>query len=157
MYFDLNERSRANGTLRSSGGSVPDEAVAPAPVPAPGPAPATTGMSPIEQVALYLFIVLGVLFAPFLNLISNGTALPQEVVNPVIVLGAALIGFFIIPTVWEKVGARPDAPAIVRFALFFQFGVFWQMALGGFSPQPARARSRPASRHPPSMQAVSCS
>lgn len=118
MYFDLNERSRANGTLRAGGGggAVPDDAS----LPAPGATPATSAMSPVEQAAMYLFIVLGVLFAPFLNLIGNGTALPKELVNPLILVGAGVIGFFITPTVWEKVGARPDAPPIVRFALFFQ-------------------------------------
>jgi hypothetical protein len=141
MYFDLNERSRANGTLQSAGGTVSDDPLNPA----PPPAPATSGMSPIEQAAMYLFIVLGVLFAPFLNLISNGTALPKELVNPVIVVGAAIIGFFIIPTVWEKVGARPDAPAIVRFALFFQNGVFWQTILGTIFAAASGSATPPAS------------
>jgi hypothetical protein len=145
MYFDLNERSRANGTLQSPGGTVSDDPLSPAPPPAPAPAPATSGMSPIEQAAMYLFIVLGVLFAPFLNLISNGTALPKELVNPVIVVGAAIIGFFIIPTVWEKVGARPDAPAIVRFALFFQNGVFWQTILGTIFAAASGSATPPAS------------
>jgi len=36
----------------------------------------------------------------------------------------------IIPVVFEKLSVRPDAPFIVRFGLFVQNGVFWQVIIG---------------------------
>lgn len=139
MYFDLNERSRA-GMARRGGTSGPgtggtigapaggaDAGVGAGAPGGPGGAP---DMSLGEQLAMYVFIVLGVLFAPVMNLLAKGTALPKEVVSLPILVGAAVVGFFIIPAIWEKVGAKQDAPLIVRLAVFFQNGVFWQALLG---------------------------
>lgn len=137
MYFDLNERSRAGNARRGgAGGSVGGSDTTIGAPGAPGGAIATanaaggTQMSGAEQVAMYLFIVLGVLFAPIMNFIAKGTALPKDVVSLPIIVGSLLVGFFIIPAIWEKVGAKQDAPLIVRLAVFFQNGVFWQALLG---------------------------
>jgi hypothetical protein len=136
MYFDLNERSRAGNSRRpgraGDGGPGGTIGVPGGPGDAGAAADATGGadMPPIEQAAMYLFIFLGVLFAPIMNFLAKGTALPKEVVSLPIIVGAAVIAFFIIPAIWERVGAKQDAPLIVRLAVFFQNGVFWQALLG---------------------------
>ena len=79
---------------------------------------------------MYVFIVLGILFAPLIDNVGNGTALPAEFISMPILITAGVIGFVVIPAIWEKVGAKQDAPLIVRLGVFFQNGVFWQALLG---------------------------
>lgn len=148
MYFDLNERSRAGRAHRSrpspanSDGTISTTRAADDAVPAANAGPGGAGGADMplgEQLAMYVFIVLGVLFAPIMNLLAQGTALPKELVSLPIIIGSLVVGFFIIPAIWEKVGAKQDAPLIVRLALFFQNGVFWQAALGTIYAAAAKA------------------
>jgi hypothetical protein len=74
-------------------------------------------MSLFEQVAMYLGLVLGVVFSAELR----GTRSPT---TPVL---AALTALVIAPVAFEKLKVAPESPFIVRFGLFVQNGVFWDI------------------------------
>ena len=80
-------------------------------------------ISLLDQLIMYFGVFLGVYFSSILENSKSDK-------NPVI---AAVISFLIIPYVYEKLKIDPDAPLIIRFSLFFQNGVFWEVILESIS------------------------
>lgn len=77
-------------------------------------------MSPAEQFLMYFGVVLGVYFSGLIRGQESKTTL----------LLSALIGLVIIPIAFEKLSVNPKAPLLVRFGLFVQNGVFWDVLFG---------------------------
>lgn len=73
-----------------------------------------------EQLTMYLGIFIGVYFSSHLK----GQ---QQKISPAI---AALTALLIMPTVFEKLNIDPNSPFIVRFSIFVQHGVFWDVLFG---------------------------
>jgi len=127
-YFDLNSRmEKAYETniknnlegfmlysLRSEGASTPTQ-----------PAAHPNQMSFIEQIVMYLGIVLGVIFSSTVMNYSNNGVIDFTFSFGTMVI-AFLVGLFIMPYVFEKV-AFVGKPVLIQFSLFFQNGVLWQV------------------------------
>jgi len=80
-----------------------------------------------EQLLLYFGIVIGVLFSSIVAQFgSSGFNLNLTAIN---ILVSIVIAFIIIPTAFEKLSVKPEAPLLIRFGLFVQNGVFWQVLL----------------------------
>jgi hypothetical protein len=80
-------------------------------------------MSAFEQLTLYLGIMLGVWSSAWLR---------ETKISPPIGI-TALISLIIMPTVYEKLRVDPNTPFLIRFSLFVQHGVFWDVLLGTIS------------------------
>jgi hypothetical protein len=80
-------------------------------------------MSIVEQIAMYFGILLGVHFS---------FALRGSTTNSSPTL-AALTALVIMPVVYEKLNINPKAPFLIRFALFVQNGIFWDVLLNAIS------------------------
>lgn len=66
---------------------------------------------------MYFGVLLGVYFSSLIRGSQSQASL----------LIAALVALVIIPVVFEKLNVNPKAPFIVRFGLFVQNGVFWDV------------------------------
>lgn len=85
-------------------------------------------MSVWDQIIMYFGVVLGVVFSSAVQQFKPGSDVNlKETVTLSTLLVAALVALVIIPLVFQKLSIRPDAPFIVRFGLFVQNGVFWQV------------------------------
>ncbi len=77
-------------------------------------------MSLAEQLLMYCGVVLGVY--------CSGLVRGQETKTTLLLAG--LIALIIIPIAFEKLHIDPKAPFLVRFGLFVQNGVFWDVLFG---------------------------
>jgi hypothetical protein len=76
-------------------------------------------LSIADQLLMYCGVLMGVYF--------SGVIRGQDF-RPTLLL-AAVVSLIIIPIVFEKLNINPNAPLIVRFGLFVQNGVFWDVLL----------------------------
>ncbi len=76
-------------------------------------------LSIADQLLMYFGVLMGVYF--------SGVIRGQDF-RPTLLL-AAVVSLIIIPIVFEKLNINPNAPLIVRFGLFVQNGVFWDVLL----------------------------
>lgn len=82
-----------------------------------------------EQLTLYLGTVIGVAFSSAVTEFQNGKA-TNSTISILTIVSSAIIALVIIPIIFEKLHVDPDAPFLVRFGLFVQQGVFWQVLFG---------------------------
>jgi hypothetical protein len=78
---------------------------------------------------MYLGIVIGIFFSTFLHQLESG----QEIIftfHLTNLIVSCIVGLLIIPVAYEKLKIKSDSPFIVRFGLFVQNGVFWQVIVG---------------------------
>jgi hypothetical protein len=86
-------------------------------------------MKVVEQILLYLGILIGVFFSDFVMEFEKDVALHFEIsVTKFIV--SSIITIVIVPLVYEKLDVDPRAPFIVQFGLFVQNGFFWRAIIG---------------------------
>ncbi len=74
-------------------------------------------LSPADQLLMYLGVLVGVYFSGVIRAQSS---------KPTFIL-AAFIALTIVPVAFEKLSINPKAPLLVRFGLFVQNGVFWDV------------------------------
>lgn len=74
-------------------------------------------LSIVDQILMYFGILLGIYFSSLIR--GQQSQLSLWI--------AALVALIIIPVVFEKLNVDPQAPFIVRFGLFVQNGVFWDV------------------------------
>jgi hypothetical protein len=118
-YFDLNRRARSaapqtgapeHQLLQSAGGG---RAAAPR-------------ISIWEQLLMYLGIGAGVLFSSAVSQFKAGESISLKFTVGTIVV-SLLVAFVVLPSAFEKLSVRLDAPLLVRVGLFVQHGVFWNV------------------------------
>ncbi|MEB3295386.1 MAG: hypothetical protein VKJ24_19705, partial [Synechococcales bacterium] len=83
-------------------------------------------ISVLEQCMMYCGVLMGVYF--------SGAIRGQDF-RPTFSL-AAIVALLIIPFVFEKVSINPAAPRLVKFGLFVQNGVFWDVLLQAIGAVP---------------------
>jgi hypothetical protein len=83
----------------------------------------------MEQILMYIGTVLGVVFSSAAMQFSAGK-LDRIAIRAPAVIVAMVVAFVIIPVTFEKLNVKADAPLLVRFGLFVQHGVFWQVLFG---------------------------
>ena len=74
-------------------------------------------LSPADQLLMYLGVLVGVYFSGMIRAQSSKSTFVL----------AAFIALTIVPVVFEKLSINPKAPLLVRFGLFVQSGVFWDV------------------------------
>ncbi len=70
-----------------------------------------------DQLLMYLGVLLGIYF---------GGVIRAQNSKPTFIL-AAFIALSVVPIAFEKLSINPKAPLVVRFGLFVQNGVFWDV------------------------------
>ncbi|MEM9218424.1 MAG: hypothetical protein AAGD25_29295 [Cyanobacteria bacterium P01_F01_bin.150] len=73
-------------------------------------------MSPADQLAMYIGLVIGVLLSAHLRGTREST-----------VVFACAVALVIAPISYEKLKVAPESPFIAKFGLFVQSGVFWDI------------------------------
>jgi hypothetical protein len=138
-YFDLNKRAMRAQTRKET--FKPDltaadkraqhplkpkieEKLQPSSLP-----PKSNRMPWAEQVLMYVGVVTGVIFSSAVTQFQLGKAVSFNLTLTTIFV-SAIIALVIIPVVFERLSVKPDGPFLVRFGLFVQHGVFWQVLFG---------------------------
>jgi hypothetical protein len=86
-------------------------------------------MSFWEQLLLYVGLVIGVIFSSYVMQFKSGETIHLNITVTTALI-SAVIALIITPFVFEKLSVRPESPLLVRFGLFVQHGVFWQVVFG---------------------------
>ncbi len=79
-----------------------------------------------EQIIMYLGIAVGVFFSDLINQYNSGHAIVIKVTSGTIVL-SLIVALVVIPYVYDRLKVNAQGPGIVRFGLFVQNGVFWNV------------------------------
>ena len=103
-----------------------------------GPA-AATEMPLLQQLLLYLVVVLGVLLSDAVAMARSGGPIGIELSRPWVVV-ACLIALVVFPAVWRDIGSMAEASLMVQLGLAAQGGVFWGVIVAGAEKQVARTR-----------------
>ncbi len=80
-------------------------------------------LSLADQLLMYLGVLVGVYFSGVIR---------AQTSKPTLIL-AAFIALTIVPVAFEKLSINPKAPLLVRFGLFVQNGVFWDVMFQAIS------------------------
>jgi hypothetical protein len=135
-YFDLNKRA-AKSVKRIEGFPIKkkgEKDVGPLSTqekrePRPAHLKKAPKMPLWQQLLLYLGIVIGVVFSSAVMQFKSGQPISLNISLTTIFI-SIIVGLIIIPLAFERLNVKPDSPLIVRFGLFVQHGVFWQVILG---------------------------
>ena len=80
-----------------------------------------------EQILMYVGTVIGVFFSSMVMQFNSSKIEILDYFNLTSLILSAIIALAIIPIVFEKLNVKANAPLLVRFGLFVQHGVFWQV------------------------------
>ena len=135
-YFDLNRRA-ARSVKQVEGFPIKREGekdVAPLSTrkkrePRPAHLTRAPRMPLWQQLLLYFGVVIGVIFSSAVMQFKSGQPISLNITLTTIFV-SIIVGLIIIPLAFERLSIKPDSPLIVRFGLFVQHGVFWQVILG---------------------------
>ena len=113
-YFDLNARSQ-NATRNFATMSTTTASGA-----------AAVPLSGLQQVFMYVGVVIGVIFSSTVNTYNQSGAVTFNL--PLVQIGiACIVALIIIPQVYEKLSIQPDSPFIVQLGFFVMNGITWQV------------------------------
>ena len=94
-------------------------------------APASSQEMPlVQQVLLYLVVVLGVVLSEAVAMARTGGPIRIELNRPWLAV-ACLVALVIFPAVWREIGATVESSLLVQMGLAAQGGVFWGVVLAG--------------------------
>lgn len=79
-----------------------------------------------QQILMYFGVFIGVFFSSVVNEFKKGEVINLRVDAPTLIV-SAIVALVIIPVAYEKLKLNAKVPFIVRFGLFVQNGVFWQV------------------------------
>ncbi len=138
-YFDLNQRVLKNNDFEDSEEKISQEegefmGIRESPLSKlpqkrkRKPKPKPRKMSIWEQLMMYFGTSIGVFFSSLVNQ-PNPIASQISYFTLSSILTSLVIALSIIPITFEKLNVKPNTPFIVRFGLFVQNGVFWQVLI----------------------------
>ena len=84
-------------------------------------------MALAKQIAVYVFIAIGVLLSAALAQAQAGEAVALPSLDWTAIIIAGAIAFIVFPGAWAAIGGRADSPILVTLALAFQQGAFWSL------------------------------
>lgn len=87
----------------------------------------------IDQLIMYVGILIGVIFSSVLFQYKETNIVDFSHLSIPLFLISFVIAFLIAPQTFEKLSVNPNGPFIVRFGLFIQQGIFWQVFLDALS------------------------
>ena len=91
-------------------------------------------MKPVEQVFLFVGVLLGVLIGQVID-VKFTTLDLTKLLDWKTFLVSLVIAIVIIPQIYKQLQVDPTSPWIVRFFIFVQNGIFWRSIVGGISKQ----------------------
>ena len=94
-----------------------------------GPA-ASSGIPWLQQVLLYLVVVLGVVVSEAVAMARAGAPIRIELSRPWLVV-ACVVALVVFPAVWHEIGAMEEASLLVQMGMAAQGGVFWGVIMAG--------------------------
>ena len=124
-YFDLNLRyakSRSSktvakrGMLSAENGTATHEATS----------ERSQRLSIWQQLLMYVGTVIGVFFSSAVRHLKEGIKNSPEI-NVTTVVLSSVVSLMLLPIVYEKLKMQPESPWLIRFGVFVQQGVFWNV------------------------------
>lgn len=100
------------------------------PVRGVGPAAVSDGIPFVQQVLLYLVVVLGVVLSEAVAMARSGTPIRIELSRPWLLV-ACVVALVVFPAVWHEIGAMEGASLLVQMGMAAQGGVFWGVIMAG--------------------------
>jgi polyferredoxin len=88
------------------------------------------GLSPLEQVLLYLVVVAGVVLSEAVAMARSGSPVRVRLSRAWLAV-ACLIALVVFPAVWREIGAMHEATLLVQMGMAAQGGVFWGVVMAG--------------------------
>jgi len=82
-----------------------------------------------EQLLMYVGIFAGVLLSSALKGFAEGKETGIHL-NGYTIIFSAIVSLILMPFVYRKLKVDKEMPFVIRFGLFMQNGVFWQVILG---------------------------
>ena len=99
--------------------------------PVRGVGPAASGGIPLlQQVLLYLVVVLGVVLSEAVAMARTGAPIRIELSRPWLLV-ACVVALVVFPAVWHEIGAMDEASLLVQMGMAAQGGVFWGVIMAG--------------------------
>lgn len=94
-------------------------------------APASAGsVGPVQQILLYLVVVLGVVLSEAVAMARTGGPIRIELSRPWVIV-ACLVALVVFPGVWREIGAMAETSLLVQMGMAAQGGVFWGVVMAG--------------------------
>ncbi|MEX1296080.1 MAG: hypothetical protein AB1Z67_07905 [Candidatus Limnocylindrales bacterium] len=84
----------------------------------------------VQQVLLYLVVVLGVIVSEAVAMARSGGPVRIELNRPWLVV-ACVVALVVFPAVWHELGAMAEAGLLVQMGIAAQGGVFWGVVVAG--------------------------
>ena len=88
------------------------------------------GVGLLQQLLLYLVVVLGVVLSEGVAMARTGSPIRVELNRPWLVV-ACLVALVVFPAVWREIGAMAEANVLVQMGMAAQGGVFWGVVMAG--------------------------
>jgi hypothetical protein len=93
--------------------------------------PAASGGIPMmQQVLLYVVVVLGVVLSEAVAMARAGAPIRIEL-SRAWLLVACVVALVVFPVVWHEIGAMGEASLLVQMGMAAQGGVFWGVIMAG--------------------------
>lgn len=87
-------------------------------------------LSLLEQVLLYLVVVVGVVLSEAVAMARSGAPIRVELSRAWLGV-ACLIALVVFPAVWREIGSMHEASLLVQMGMAAQGGVFWGVIMAG--------------------------
>lgn len=92
----------------------------------------TDPMPPLNQILIYVSLILGVLFSSAVEQFKIGRGAFPNITSGSVIL-AIVIALILFPSVYEKLSIMPGTPLFVQLGLSIQHGVFWYVVSSAIS------------------------
>lgn len=94
-----------------------------------GGPPPPGGVNIVDQILLYLALVIGVFFSNAVLNHKSGTKVSLDL-NWTEIIISFVIAIIIMPAVYKNLQVDPSAPRFIKFAMFVGNGITWQTLIG---------------------------
>jgi hypothetical protein len=87
-------------------------------------------LSLVEQLLLYLVVVIGVVLSEAVAMARSGGPIRIRLDRPWLVV-ACVVALVVFPAVWREIGSLPETSLLVQLGVAAQGGVFWGVVMAG--------------------------
>ncbi len=88
----------------------------------------------VQQVVLYLVVVVGVVFSEAVAMARNGGPITVDLDRRWLLV-ACIVALVVFPAVWREIGSLTEASLLVQMGMAAQGGVFWGVIMAGAEKQ----------------------
>jgi hypothetical protein len=90
----------------------------------------SASVGPVQQLLLYLVVVLGVVLSEAVAMARSGGPIRIDLSRPWLLV-ACLVALVVFPAVWREIGAMAETSLLVQMGMAAQGGVFWGVVMAG--------------------------